>query len=410
MTATFTSASSRHGELWGHRWSLRERDLQRHVQHQRRGGQRFAHRLERLPEHCAATTATTRSRAATAPTLLFGHHGGAGDGAEPQHHVQRQRQPGRRCRQRSAAGRLRQRRADRRHRHRHHGRRHRRTTCIYVDVAGDRVVELASGGTDRVISTVASTRSPANVENLTLGGTGAINGAGNTLGQRHRRQCRRQRADRRRRQRRDHRRRAARTSSSSTARIGSDTILDFADRRRRPARRAERDQGRRRRRGGGWGLTRAAPGGFSSSAELVIFTANAASLTTATAAATIGSATSAYADRPHRAVRDRQRREQRCLPVHLVGHRCGGVGGRTHACWPRSTARRRPPWATTSSRPESARTRPARRAGGGASVHQPIRPEVAQDRRRDLLDRLVRRRQPARCPRGASSPRPRCTS
>ncbi len=43
------------------------------------------------------------------------------------------------------------------------------------------------------------------------------------------------------------------------------------------------------------GVLRAAPGGFSASAELVIFTANAASLTTAGAAAAIGSATAAYA-------------------------------------------------------------------------------------------------------------------
>lgn len=43
------------------------------------------------------------------------------------------------------------------------------------------------------------------------------------------------------------------------------------------------------------GVVRAAPGGFSSSAELVIFSANAASLSTAAAAATIGSATLAYA-------------------------------------------------------------------------------------------------------------------
>ena len=42
-------------------------------------------------------------------------------------------------------------------------------------------------------------------------------------------------------------------------------------------------------------LLRAAPGGFSASAELVVFTANAASLSTASAAAAIGSATGAYA-------------------------------------------------------------------------------------------------------------------
>lgn len=42
-------------------------------------------------------------------------------------------------------------------------------------------------------------------------------------------------------------------------------------------------------------VVRSAPGGFSSSAELVIFSANAASLSTAAAATAIGSATSAYA-------------------------------------------------------------------------------------------------------------------
>ncbi len=42
-------------------------------------------------------------------------------------------------------------------------------------------------------------------------------------------------------------------------------------------------------------LLRAAPGGFATSAELVVFTTNVASLTTAAAAAAIGSATGAYA-------------------------------------------------------------------------------------------------------------------
>ncbi len=42
-------------------------------------------------------------------------------------------------------------------------------------------------------------------------------------------------------------------------------------------------------------VVRAAPGGFSSSSELAIFSANLGSLTAAAAAAAIGSATSAYA-------------------------------------------------------------------------------------------------------------------
>ncbi len=49
-----------------------------------------------------------------------------------------------------------------------------------VDVAGDVVTELTNEGTDTVQSSVTSTLG-ANVENLTLTGTAAINGNGNTL-------------------------------------------------------------------------------------------------------------------------------------------------------------------------------------------------------------------------------------
>jgi Ca2+-binding RTX toxin-like protein len=49
-----------------------------------------------------------------------------------------------------------------------------------VDNAGDLVIELANNGIDTVQSTVTYTL-PANVENLTLTGTAAINGTGNTL-------------------------------------------------------------------------------------------------------------------------------------------------------------------------------------------------------------------------------------
>ncbi|MFG6455798.1 beta strand repeat-containing protein [Roseateles sp. BYS96W] len=49
-----------------------------------------------------------------------------------------------------------------------------------VDDIGDTVVEDANAGTDRVLSSVSFTLS-ANIENLTLTGTAAINGAGNAL-------------------------------------------------------------------------------------------------------------------------------------------------------------------------------------------------------------------------------------
>jgi uncharacterized delta-60 repeat protein len=50
----------------------------------------------------------------------------------------------------------------------------------YVDNAGDVVAEVANGGTDTVISTVTRTLGD-NQENLTLAGTAAINGTGNSL-------------------------------------------------------------------------------------------------------------------------------------------------------------------------------------------------------------------------------------
>ena len=51
---------------------------------------------------------------------------------------------------------------------------------FYVDDAGDRVMEQADEGTDRVISTISYTLGD-NVENLTLSGTEAIDGTGNAL-------------------------------------------------------------------------------------------------------------------------------------------------------------------------------------------------------------------------------------
>ncbi len=50
----------------------------------------------------------------------------------------------------------------------------------YVDATGDVVVEATSQGTDTVIASVTYTLA-ANVENLTLNGTAALNGTGNTL-------------------------------------------------------------------------------------------------------------------------------------------------------------------------------------------------------------------------------------
>ena len=73
-----------------------------------------------------------------------------------------------------------------------------------VDNAGDIVNESLTGstGVDTVQSSISfslsnSTRVLGAVENLTLLGTGNIGGTGNALEQRHHRQCRRQRTERR---------------------------------------------------------------------------------------------------------------------------------------------------------------------------------------------------------------------
>jgi Ca2+-binding RTX toxin-like protein len=51
---------------------------------------------------------------------------------------------------------------------------------LYVDSSLDRTIEALNQGVDRVVSTATLTLA-ANVENLTLGGSAAINGTGNTL-------------------------------------------------------------------------------------------------------------------------------------------------------------------------------------------------------------------------------------
>ena len=51
---------------------------------------------------------------------------------------------------------------------------------IIIDNAGDGIAEAAGGGTDTALASVSYTLA-ANVENLTLTGTGAINGTGNAL-------------------------------------------------------------------------------------------------------------------------------------------------------------------------------------------------------------------------------------
>jgi Ca2+-binding RTX toxin-like protein len=51
----------------------------------------------------------------------------------------------------------------------------------YVDNAGDRVIEAKSQGTDKVYSAVSFSLSGQYIENLTLSGTGNVNGTGNSL-------------------------------------------------------------------------------------------------------------------------------------------------------------------------------------------------------------------------------------
>ena len=87
-------------------------------------------------------------------------------------------------------------------------------------------------------------------------------------------------------------------------------------------------------------VVRSAPGGFSTAAELVVFSANiAGAITTASAAAAIGSATSAYAVGAERAVRGRQRHAERRVPVPFGRRR--RTGQRRRADRDRAGQRRR---------------------------------------------------------------------
>jgi Ca2+-binding RTX toxin-like protein len=54
----------------------------------------------------------------------------------------------------------------------------------HVNHIGDRVVEVANGGTDSIVATLAAYTLPAHVENLSFGGEGGFAGTGNTLNNR----------------------------------------------------------------------------------------------------------------------------------------------------------------------------------------------------------------------------------
>ena len=181
----------------------------------------------------------------------------------------------------------------------------------------DTVTELASAGVDTIRSSVTRTL-PTNVERLTLTGLAGINGTGNVaantiIGNN-----------------------AANTLSGAagadkltggdgpdtfvlSSPAGVDKVQDLAtgvDEVRvamssLPI--GDRDQQVE------GAATRAAPGGYSRNAELVVFTRNAPGLTTAQAAAAIGSATSPFPDRGPAPLRGRHRHPDRCLPVHVLG-------------------------------------------------------------------------------------------
>jgi len=171
-----------------------------------------------------------------------------------------------------------------------------------VDANTDIITEAASAGTDGVVSAVTWTLG-ATLENLTLSGSAAINGSGNsaanviagngaanTLGGGAGNDTLTGGAG------------ADVLTGGSGAdvfvlnsKVGSDRVTDFAsgsDDLRISMATLRVGDGDTTVDGA---VTRSAAGGFATGAELVVFSGNVASLTTSNAAAAIGSATSAYA-------------------------------------------------------------------------------------------------------------------
>ncbi|MBB3222855.1 beta strand repeat-containing protein [Pseudoduganella umbonata] len=150
-----------------------------------------------------------------------------------------------------------------------------------VDAAGDMVVEAANGGHDIVETTATKHALSANVEALRYTGKSAFTGIGNAL---------------------DNVIAGGAANDKLTGGAGrdtfvigtgKDTIADFATGIDKLM--IDRAVGNGNAAIDG-AIVVGAPGGFSADAELVIFTQNATSLTVTTAAKTIGSAATAYAN------------------------------------------------------------------------------------------------------------------
>ncbi|RZT06067.1 Hemolysin-type calcium-binding repeat-containing protein [Duganella sp. CF402] len=151
-----------------------------------------------------------------------------------------------------------------------------------VDNTGDRIVELAGGGTDRVETALSSYTLGANLENLRYTGTAAFTGAGNEQ---------------------DNTLWGGSGSDKLTGGLGSDTfvvnsksgidtITDFVS----GTDHLSLDLKALGLNTGHLGSSvHATPGGFAVDEQLMLFSSRMASASTANAAAVIGSATSAYA-------------------------------------------------------------------------------------------------------------------